>query len=155
MDLGCGTGWETIRALKAGAYVIAIDISPKSIEFVKEQAEKHGLPDRLEACVMDAQNLTFPSGEFDIVMGNGILHHLPDLRQTMKEIRRVLTRGGYAVFVEPLGMNPVLNLYRKCTPKMRTRDEQPFRMQEINIVKRFFQKQNSFFLISVPCFLSF
>ena len=41
------------------------------------------------------------------------------------EIRSVLRSGGSAIFYEPLGTNPIINLYRRLTPSMRTPDEHP------------------------------
>ena len=49
---------------------------------------------------------------FDIIYGTGILHHL-NLKACLDEIERILKPGGKFVFIEPLGTNPVINLYRK------------------------------------------
>ena len=68
--------------------------------------------------------MTFPDASFDLVFGSGILHHL-DLRRALAEIRRVLKPGGTALFVEPLGHNPAIALYRRWTPEARTADEHP------------------------------
>ena len=140
LDLGCGKGESTISSLEAGAYVTAIDISPLSIEYVKEQAREKGLEDRLCAEVMDANNLTIEDNTFDMVIGGGILHHLPTLEKALSEIRRVLKPGGYAVFHEPLGINPFINLYRFCTPSMRTKDEEPLKTKELELIKKVFPK---------------
>ena len=138
LDLGCGTGGAAIDALKNGAIVTAVDISPKSIEHLINRAREEGVEPFLSAYVMDAQSMTLDDSSFDVVIGNGILHHLPDLKESLIEIHRVLKPDGKAVFVEPLGMNPLLNLYRKMTPDMRTPDEQPLRMQELNTIKNIF-----------------
>lgn len=138
LDIGCGTGASSIDALKRGAFVTAIDISPESINLVKELAKEIGLENNLNAVVMDAQNMTFEDGSFDIVFGNGVLHHLPDFEQSIKEIRRVLKTDGYAVFLEPMGINPFLNLFRFLTPSKRTKGEQPFKTVHLNIIKKIF-----------------
>jgi len=138
LDLGCGNGFASIEALRSGAYVTAIDISSKSIQYLLEAAKAENLDDRLEALVMDAHELSFDGNTFDVVFGNGILHHLSDLDIALGEIKRVLKKDGYAVFMEPLGMNLFLNLFRRVTPNLRTADEQPFRTQEFNLIKRHF-----------------
>lgn len=89
---------------------------------------------------MDAHYLSLPDNSFDIVVGNGILHHLEDLNQVMHEIYRVLKPNGIAVFTEPLGMNPLLKIYRKLTPKYRTKDEKPFTEKELKNVTGPFKK---------------
>jgi hypothetical protein len=48
-----------------------------------------------------------------------------DLSLACSEIARVLRPGGPAIFVEPLGHNPLINAYRKRTPALRTVDEHP------------------------------
>lgn len=138
LDLGCGNGFASMQALREGAYVTAIDISPASIEYLIDNAKQEQLDCNLDACVMDAHHLELEDGTFDVVIGNGILHHLPDLEQAIREIKRVLKDSGYAVFVEPLGTNPFINLFRKLTPDCRTTDEKPFTKQELSIVRTHF-----------------
>lgn len=138
LDLGCGDGLASLKALRDGAYVTAIDISPKSIDYLIILAKKENLNHRLDARVMDAHKLEFEDEEFDIVFGNGILHHLTNLECAMLEIKRVLKVSGYAVFLEPLGMNPFINFFRKMTPDFRTSDEKPFRMHELAIIRKIF-----------------
>lgn len=145
LDLGCGKGWASLEALEAGANVIAIDISPMSIELVKKLAEEKGLADRLDARVMDAMNLELEDECIDVLVGNGILHHLPKLEQVFSEIKRVLKPDGYAVFVEPLGMNPFIKLYRKLTPKQRTEDEKPFDNIELDLIRKIFPNSEMYF----------
>ena len=145
LDLGCGDGFASMEALRLGAYVTAIDISPKSIEYLVALAEKENLHNRLDARVMDAHQLEFEDETFDVVFGNGILHHLPMLEKAVKEIKRVLKPFGYAVFTEPLGMNPFINLFRKSTPNCRTSEEKPFTMKEISIIKNNFPTTQFYF----------
>lgn len=155
LDYGCGTGEMTIKALCEGAIVTAIDISPKSIEYVQKIATEIGKSSQLNALVMDAQNMSFSENTFDVVIGNGILHHLFEMEQALCEIRRVLKPCGYAVFSEPLGMNPLLRAFRKLTPRLRTKDEQPLRMRELELIGSVFPNvQFAFFecftLLSKP-----
>ena len=138
LDLGCGDGYASLDALRAGAYVAAIDISPASIEYLINKAKDENLHHQLNAQVMDAHHLNFENESFDIVIGNGILHHLPYLDCAVGEIKRVLKKSGYAVFLEPLGMNPFVNLFRKLTPNCRTEDEKPFTKHELSIIRNHF-----------------
>ncbi len=46
---------------------------------------------------LDAQALPFADGSFDVVMANHMLYHVPDLDQTLTEIRRVLQPSGCLV----------------------------------------------------------
>ena len=43
-----------------------------------------------------------------------------------------------AVFVEPLGLNPLINLYRRLTPTMRTSDEHPLLPSDLALITQRF-----------------
>jgi SAM-dependent methyltransferase len=47
LEIGCGTGTETLSLAKAGVRVIATDISSKMVEVLKSKAEKAGLSDNV------------------------------------------------------------------------------------------------------------
>jgi SAM-dependent methyltransferase len=86
---------------------------------------------------MNAEALDFPEASFDRVCGSGILHHL-DLGKAYAEIARVLRPGGYGVFLEPLGHNPLINWYRRRTPNMRTEDEHPLLKSDLALAEKHF-----------------
>lgn len=87
--------------------------------------------------IMDANNLAFSNNKFDLIFGGALLHHL-ELPIALKEIQRVLKPGGKFIFWEPLRLNPVAILIRAITPKYRTKDERPFGIKELNLVRKHF-----------------
>lgn len=50
------------------------------------------------------------------------------------KIRRVLKPGGKAVFREPMGHNPFINLFRFLTPGLHSRDEHPLKMKDLYFI---------------------
>ena len=72
----------------------------------------------------------FSDNTFDLVVGQSILHHL-EWEVAIHELERILKPGGKAVFIEPLGDNPMAKLIRLVTPKARTRDEIPVTKHQI------------------------
>jgi len=98
LELGCGTGFFTLNLKLAG--VIAeghvTDLSPGMVEVAKRNAR--GLGFEVEGRVADAERLPYDDDEFDIVVGHAVLHHIPDLEQSFREILRVLKPGGRFVF---------------------------------------------------------
>ena len=66
-----------------------------------------------------------------------MIHHL-ELDRAYAELARVLPPGGSAIFVEPLGHNPLINLYRRRTPTLRTPDEHPLLMRDLAAAERHF-----------------
>lgn len=49
----------------------------------------------------DVYHIPFPDSSFDLVLGNGVLHHLPNLPMVATEVGRVLRSGGLYVGREP------------------------------------------------------
>ena len=62
-----------------------------------------------------------------------------NLKKAINEIDRVLKNTGEMVFYEPLGTNPIINFYRKLTPKSRSTDEHPFLEKDFNLIKSLFK----------------
>jgi SAM-dependent methyltransferase len=124
LEVGCGPGSSAFRLARAGARVTGIDISDVAIGQCTAKALAEGID--AEFRVMDAERLEFAPGTFDVVCGTGILHHL-DLDRAFAEVARVLRPAGCGVFIEPMGHNLAINLYRRLTPSLRTADEHPLR----------------------------
>ena len=124
LEYGCGEGWITRDLAQGGALVSAFDISAEAVRKTREVLASDGLSERCRVEQMGAERLDYPDDHFDLSIGFAILHHL-DLELSLAELYRVLKPGGVAYFVEPLGSNPLINLYRRLTPQYRTEDEKP------------------------------
>ena len=62
----------------------------------------------------DIYNLPFKSGSIPFIFTFQTLHHLPDPKPVLKEIKRVLAPGGYFYFnEEPIAQKFNLNLWRR------------------------------------------
>lgn len=132
LEYGCGTGSMAFGLARSGATVVGIDISGVGVAEATSRARREVLD--ASFVQMDAEQLASAPGAFDVVCGSGILHHL-DLDRSVTEIRRVLKPGGVAVFYEPLGTNPIINLYRRLTPSMRTPDEHPLVPRDFEVMR--------------------
>jgi ubiquinone/menaquinone biosynthesis C-methylase UbiE len=132
LDYGCGCGSNSLEYLHYGARkVFGIDISPVYISRAIELIRKTGYDNsHFDFRVMDAHVLNFEENTFDLVLGNGILHHL-NTDIALKEVYRVLKPNGRMLFLEPLADNPLLKLFRRLTPFARTEDESPFTGKQI------------------------
>ncbi len=133
LEYGCATGSGSTDLKPLVRSYDGIDISEVAIAAARRQ---HGGP-TIRFAAMDAMDMSFPDAAFDLVFGSGIIHHL-DTEASMREIRRVLTPGGMALFWEPLGLNPLINLYRRLTPAARTPDEHPLLPRDFAIMRRHF-----------------
>jgi 2-polyprenyl-3-methyl-5-hydroxy-6-metoxy-1,4-benzoquinol methylase len=114
LDLGAGDGiWSVILA-EQGAEVTSIEISPRQVELARTRMRIHGLT--WDARVGSAFDLEaqFPSGAFDLVFGQAILHHLTwDLGSVYSGIRHLLRPGGRAALSEPFCGSPRLRRVRE------------------------------------------
>lgn len=137
LEYGCGQGSAAFDLAAAGNRVLGIDISPVAIDQAAELAAERGVQERATFRVMNAEALDLPPSSFDVVCGSGILHHL-DVARSGREIARVLRPGGTAVYIEPLGHNPIINLYRRLTPAMRTVDEHPLKVEDFTVLRESF-----------------
>lgn len=136
LEYGCGTGSHSLEIARRGGKVVGIDISEIGIEKARAKAAAEGVANA-SYVMMDAENMTFPDDSFDLVIGEGILHHL-DLPRSYSEIARVLRPGGRAIFMEPLGHNPAMVLFRMRTPHLRTADEHPLVKKDLDLAARYF-----------------
>jgi glycosyltransferase involved in cell wall biosynthesis/2-polyprenyl-3-methyl-5-hydroxy-6-metoxy-1,4-benzoquinol methylase len=113
LEYGCGLGKFTAVLAKSGADVAAFDISPTSIEVAERRLRLNEL--EADFTVAAGESLPYDDESFDIVVGIAVLHHL-EVGQGSRELHRVLKPGGSALFVEPMGMNPLLNFARDHLP---------------------------------------
>jgi len=99
LDVACGQGGFTgilKGSLPAYTQIIGVDLSPEMLK----QAREH-LPDTdIQFEQQDAAALKFPDAEFDLVGCAFSLHHLPEPRGALAEMRRVLKPGGHLLVGE-------------------------------------------------------
>lgn len=95
LDVASGTGDFAVSLTKAGAEVVAADMTPEMLQVALRR-----LP-HLRAVVADAFVLPFADGAFDaITIGFGLRHSREDLPLLLAELRRVLKPGGRCVSLE-------------------------------------------------------
>lgn len=101
LEIGCGTGQHAVAVARARPMwrVSAVDSSPNAIRETKALALAAGVT--LDADVADITTLPYNSGEFDIVFGDHVIGHVPDLDIVLTECARVLAPGG--VFIANAG----------------------------------------------------
>jgi len=95
LEIGCGrgVGARLIQAEFQPATLHAFDLDLAMIRLAGKylRAEPR---DGICLYVGDAETLPYRDATLDAVFGFGVLHHLPDWRQGLSEIARVLRSGG-------------------------------------------------------------
>jgi 2-polyprenyl-3-methyl-5-hydroxy-6-metoxy-1,4-benzoquinol methylase len=144
LDCGCGSGFLSSILAKRGAIVYAFDISQESVKLTKKRAEVNGVSERVFPEVMAFEELSYEDEFFDLAVGFFILHHI-NIEKGGRQLKRVLKRGGRAVFIENSSRNPLLMLARKLLtgrfgiPKHGSADEFPLSMKKIERLGEIFE----------------
>jgi len=91
---GCGT-WQAAKyaLCHPAARVIAIDISPSSLEYTREVAKKYDL-NNLELQQLSIEDVAGLDHQFDLIMCTGVLHHMVDPDAGLRALRSVLKPDG-------------------------------------------------------------
>jgi ubiquinone/menaquinone biosynthesis C-methylase UbiE/glycosyltransferase involved in cell wall biosynthesis len=95
LEVGGGMGTDLAQFAHNGAIVTDLDLSSGHLELAKENFELRGL--KGEFVLHDAETLPFDDNTFDVVYSNGVIHHTPNTRTVVREMRRVLKPGGKAI----------------------------------------------------------
>lgn len=99
LEVGAGTGFFTINLALGGALdgaeLEASDISQGMLDVCVRNGREHGLT--IGATQGDAEDLPYPDGHFDLVIGHAFIHHLPVPGRAIQEMYRVLAPGGTLV----------------------------------------------------------
>ncbi|MFN8247430.1 MAG: class I SAM-dependent methyltransferase [Ferruginibacter sp.] len=91
IDIGCGTGrWTKYLTEKVG-FVEAIDPSNAIIAADKLL----GKTENVRLSKASTETIPFADETFDFAMSVGVLHHIPDTQQAMKDCVRKVKKGGY------------------------------------------------------------
>jgi ubiquinone/menaquinone biosynthesis C-methylase UbiE len=131
VEYGCGRGTYTVALADRGAKVIAFDISPELLALARKRVEANQC-EGVQLLLGSAHSLPFPDESVDVIFGMAILHHL-DLEIAANELRRVLRKGGRAIFKEPLRNSKLYAWLRQFLPKRANISpfERPFTDEEI------------------------
>ncbi len=98
LELGCGTGFFLLNLMQGGIATkgSVTDLSPGMVKVALRNAENLGLD--VDGGVADAEAIPYEDNTFDLVVGHAVLHHLPDVEKSLREVLRVLKPGGRYVF---------------------------------------------------------
>jgi ubiquinone/menaquinone biosynthesis C-methylase UbiE len=102
LDIGGGAGSAVPTLLKSypKSTVRLIDPDSKMCAIARKRLWKEG--DRVIVEEMKANELRYQDGTFDAVLCCEVLHHVPDWRGALKEVKRVLKPGGALLVAEAL-----------------------------------------------------
>ncbi|MGW1323142.1 class I SAM-dependent methyltransferase [Streptomyces antibioticus] len=102
LDAGCGTG-RALTPLRAAVgptgVVVGLDLTPAMLEAaVRAGRDRDG-----RLLLGDVAALPLRSGSFDAVFGAGLVSHLADPTENLRELARVVRPGGTLALFHPIG----------------------------------------------------
>lgn len=102
LDLGCGSGYLTFPIAKENpeTSILGLDIVTETLKHNVIDAKKQSFYN-LEFKSYDGSIFPFDDETFDLVITRYALHHFPDIRQSMKEVARVLKPKGRLFISDP------------------------------------------------------
>ena len=113
---GCGT-WQAAKYAigHPAARVMAIDVSPTSLEHTERLKQSHDLKN-LEVRQLAVENVAELDRQFDLIISTGVLHHLVDPDAGLRALRSVLKPDGamHLMVYAPYGRAGVYMMQEYC-----------------------------------------
>jgi ubiquinone/menaquinone biosynthesis C-methylase UbiE len=145
LEVGVGTG-KSFPLYPVDVELIAIDFSPKMLARAQRRAAREGR--KVDLRLMDVQQLGFPDGSFDSVVGSFVFCSVPDPLLGLRQLGRVTRPGGTIALLEhvrpegPAGrvadfLNPLLvrlwgaNMNRRTVENVRRAGLQVKRVEDL------------------------
>ena len=103
LSLCCGFGGleRCLMKLNAVESITGIDIAPGAIEEASQQAARENLDIKYRVC--DVNTETLPAETYDLIWGNGALHHIEHLEKVLPMLYAALRPGGFLIATEYVG----------------------------------------------------
>ena len=92
LDIACGPGFVATAARLRGANAYGVDFSTAMLEVARSREPAVRFDQG------DAEALPYADGEFDAVVSNFGIHHVPRPQLALREAHRVLRAGGHVAF---------------------------------------------------------
>lgn len=94
LEVGCGIGTDAVNFGRAGSIYTGVELSQASLDLARKQFEVFGLSG--DFVLGDAEHLSefLTADSFDLVYAFGVIHHTPNQRRVVEEIRKVIKSDG-------------------------------------------------------------
>jgi SAM-dependent methyltransferase len=95
LDVGCGAGTFLRAARRSGWEAVGVEVSATAAE--------HNRAEGFEVFNGELAEARYPEGEFDVVVLSEVLEHVPEPREMLREVLRVMRPGGLLWATTPNG----------------------------------------------------
>ncbi|AFY60977.1 class I SAM-dependent methyltransferase [Synechococcus sp. PCC 6312] len=96
LDLGTGTARIPLLLAQARPQwqITGVDLAASMLALGQEHIDQANLQGQISLFLGDAKSLPFGDHEFDLIISNSLVHHLPDPLPVLQEIQRLLQPQG-------------------------------------------------------------
>src|SRR5215472_16934981 len=102
LEVGVGTG-ISLPGYSSRNRIIGIDLSEAMLRKSQRRVAHLSLTNVVKLEVMDAENMSFPDGSFDVVVANHVISTVPNPEVALDECARMLSPGGEMVLLSRIG----------------------------------------------------
>ena len=115
LEIGCGNGQgaQLIKKYFNPSEIQAIDLDPKMIDIAKRKNKDK----KITFSVGDATKLPYKDNSFDAIFDFGIIHHIPNWKNCLSELKRVLKPSGQ-LLIEDLSVETFETTFGKLLKKV-------------------------------------
>jgi SAM-dependent methyltransferase len=103
LEVGCGRGYLSLELARRGHDLLGIDLNEQAIRVAYQTRNTDPYNSgrgKLEYQVSDFAVWNNTDGEFDLVIFNRVLHHIPQSAKALEKVRSLLGRNGRIICVE-------------------------------------------------------
>lgn len=100
LEFGVGHGWNLPQQVKYFGQITAVDIAPIAL---KESAS-YGFKN-VDLKLVGSEKLLFADNTFDLIVATEVLEHVPDLKITTVELKRITKPQGFILVSAPVYLN--------------------------------------------------
>lgn len=102
LEVGVGTG-ISLPAYRRTSRLTGVDISDAMLDKARNRVRKLRLDNVEDISVMDAEDLRYPDGSFDVVVAQYVVTAVPNPERALDELARVVRPGGEIIITTRIG----------------------------------------------------
>jgi len=99
MDFGAGTGLVTLGLLPYVGNLTAVDASGEMLRVLDEKLKALRIGN-VHTMLCEIGKTPLPVAEFDLIVSSMVLHHIPDVPETLHRLRPCLRLGGWIALAD-------------------------------------------------------
>lgn len=133
LDIGCGSGLQSLLLGKRCKKIVGIDTSEKAISDAQLNSLRMGEGIESEFRCVKIENAGFKAEHFDKVFSICVIEHIPNYTDVLRETYRILKKGGQTIFsvdcLETIEDNNLREKHRRDSFAYKY-----FRVEELKII---------------------